>query len=355
MALACSTLADEVGLAQLLGGDVHADVDVAARGRQDRGRVAGCLLEDHVAERHHEAGLLGHPDEHVRRYVDPVGLPPGERLDPGDVARRGTHDGLVDQRQVAGRHGGTQRLDELEALQPGATDRAFVLDPLVLAAGLRFVHREVRVAEHALGRLAAVAERDADARRQRELVAGDVRTAGERREDPVAGLADLRRVHVLEEQRELVTAQAGDGVALPDAVLQPLGDVDQHRVAGGVPEAVVDRLEAVEVDEQQRDAGAAPPGDLQGVLDPVEQQAAVGEVGEQVVARQVGHVLGQPQPGERVGGDRDHRLEGLLVGGGRRPGAVLPRRDDPAVALAVAQLGADLVGAGRGRRGPPPA
>ena len=59
---------------------------------------------------------------------------------------------------------------------------------------------------------------------------------------------------------------------------QPLGDVDQHRVTGGVAEPVVDRLEAVEVDEQQRDAGAAPARHLQRVLDPVEEQAAVGQV-----------------------------------------------------------------------------
>ena len=93
------------------------------------------------------------------------------------------------------------------------------------------------------------------------------------------------------------------------------GDVDQHGVAGRVAEPVVDRLEAVEVDEEQRDPGAAAPRHLQRVLDPVEQQAAVGQVGQQVVAGEVGHVLGQPEPGEGVGGDGDDRLEGLLVGG----------------------------------------
>ena len=46
-------------------------------------------------------------------------------------------------------------------------------------------------------------------------------------EDPLAGGADLGRVHVLEQQRELVTAEPGDGVALPDAAAQPLGDVDR--------------------------------------------------------------------------------------------------------------------------------
>ena len=180
-----------------------------------------------------------------------------------------------------------------------------------------------------------------------ELVPGHLRAAGERLQDPVAGLVDLGRVHVLEQQRELVAAEPGDGVALPHTAGEPLGHVDQHRVAGGVAEAVVDRLEAVQVHEEQRDPGAAAPGHLQRVLDPVEQQSAVRQVGEEVVAGQVGHVLGQPEPGERVGGDRDHRLEGLLVGRRGRPGPVPGGRDDPAVALAVAQLGADLGGARR--------
>ena len=41
------------------------------------------------------------------------------------------------------------------------------------------------------------------------------------------------------------------------AELQPVGDRDQQPVADGVPEAVVHDLEAVEVEEQHRDALAA--------------------------------------------------------------------------------------------------
>ena len=167
-------------------------------------------------------------------------------------------------------------------------------------------------------------------------------------EDPLAGRADLGRVDVLEQQCELVTAEPCHRVALTHAAAESLGDVDQHGVAGRVTEAVVDGLEPVEVDEQQRDAGAAAPRHLQCVLDAVEQQAAVGKVREQVVAGEVGHVLGQPQPRERVRGDRDHRLECLLVGRGGGPRTVPGGRDDPAVALAVAQLSPDLVGAGWG-------
>ena len=74
-----------------------------------------------------------------------------------------------------------------------------------------------------------------------------------------------------------------------------------------------------------------------------------GQVGEQVVAGEVGHVLGEAEPREGVGGHRHHRLQRLLVGGRRGAGAVPRRGDDPPVPLAVAQLGADLVGARRRR------
>ena len=57
---------------------------------------------------------------------------------------------------------------------------------------------------------------------------------------------------VLEQHGELVAAEAGDGVAGSDR-LEALGDLDQERVAGIVPEAVVDQLEPVEVEEEHPD------------------------------------------------------------------------------------------------------
>ena len=56
-------------------------------------------------------------------------------------------------------------------------------------------------------------------------------------------------------------ASSGRGRALPrelgvDDDAQPVGDHDQQLVAAGMAEAVVDVLEAVEVDEQHRRPGA---------------------------------------------------------------------------------------------------
>ena len=54
------------------------------------------------------------------------------------------------------------------------------------------------------------------------------------------------------EHHVLVAREAGHGGALGHGVAQPLGDHHEHLVAGGVAERVVDVLEPVEVDEEQR-------------------------------------------------------------------------------------------------------
>ena len=57
---------------------------------------------------------------------------------------------------------------------------------------------------------------------------------------------------VLAQHRELVAAKAGDGVGRTEHVVQAAGHDSQELVAGLVTQPVVHRLEAVEVEEQQR-------------------------------------------------------------------------------------------------------
>ena len=62
----------------------------------------------------------------------------------------------------------------------------------------------------------------------------------------------------LDEDGELVAADAGDGVADAHAGAQPLADRHEQPVAGVVAEAVVHGLEVVEVDEEHRHGLVAP-------------------------------------------------------------------------------------------------
>ena len=55
----------------------------------------------------------------------------------------------------------------------------------------------------------------------------------------------------------------------------------------------------------------AAPGADHGLLDPVEEQRAVGQRGQRVVAGQAAHLVGEAEPGERLLAHRGERLEGL--------------------------------------------
>jgi hypothetical protein len=91
-----------------------------------------------------------------------------------------------------------------------------------------------------------------------------------------------------QQQVELVAAGAGQRLAEPLQLPQPVGHRDQQLVAEGVAEAVVDVLEAVEVEQPQR-APALVAG--RGQDEPFLEQPPVGKAGQGVVQRHVPHRL----------------------------------------------------------------
>ena len=106
-------------------------------------------------------------------------------------------------------------------------------------------------------------------------------------------LGDQRRLvrvgHAVEQDRELVAAEPGDGVRRPHGRLEPPRDRDQQPVSRLVAERVVDELEAVEVEEE--DGGRRLRGGALGTADrlveAVEEEHAVRQAGEGVVHRVV--------------------------------------------------------------------
>ncbi len=71
---------------------------------------------------------------------------------------------------------------------------------------------------------------------------------------PLGELVGLARLaEPAEQQRKFVAPEAGGHAAAAGHLDQPPADLDQQFVAGGVPVDVVDLLEVVEVDDQQRE------------------------------------------------------------------------------------------------------
>jgi hypothetical protein len=130
---------------------------------------------------------------------------------------------------------------------------------------------------------------------------------------------------VLEQHGELVAAEARRGVGRPRALREALGGGAQELVAGGVPDAVVDGLEAVEIDEEHAQLGLTAGRNVERVLQAVEEERAVGQPGEGVVegllhgldgarvgqreARVLGEGVEHPELGvvEAARGDGDER------------------------------------------------
>ena len=113
---------------------------------------------------------------------------------------------------------------------------------------------------------------DPDARRGDDVAAVDGDWLVERLEEPGRRRSGGLLGRLVDEDRELVAAQSGHGVAGPYAGQQPLGGGQQEQVARCVAERVVDGLEAVEVEEEYADAGRMAAGGRQRVLDAVAEQ-----------------------------------------------------------------------------------
>ena len=163
---------------------------------------------------------------------------------------------------------------------------AHEVDLVAGAHALGLVHRDVRALQQP-HRVAGVPgeQRDADAGVDVDADAADGEGVLERRAQPQPGGARRRLVAGLEDDRELVAAEARERVVVAQELLQARADLAQDLVAGVVAERVVELLEAVEVDQQQRELAVARGRGGDRRVQRVDEMAAVAEPGEVVGAR----------------------------------------------------------------------
>ena len=150
------------------------------------------------------------------------------------------------------------------------------------------VHRRVGVADQRLGpdRLVAggPADGDPDAGADEVLDAAHRVGLGEGRGDPVGDRDRLVLVgEAVDQDPELVAAETGDDVSRAQVRPQARGDRAQQFVAAMVADAVVDELEAVEVEEQDPDRSPGDGAALERDLERLDEAGPVGEAGERVV------------------------------------------------------------------------
>ena len=89
----------------------------------------------------------------------------------------------------------------------------------------------------------------------------------------------------LQHRDELVTAKPGERATAGDVWRQSLRDGDEELITGGMPDAVVDDLEPVEIEEEEGDFRSLRPA--QDGLEAVDAQPAVGQARQRVIEGEV--------------------------------------------------------------------
>ena len=170
---------------------------------------------------------------------------------------RKIHLGLVQDDELVALERAAQLALQHEPLDGRGIHVRYVKRPGIAAVLLGVVHRRIGVADqvdHVLGIVRA--DRDADARGQVDLLLIHVERAADLVEQRAGEGAEARTVvevrgQVIHEHRELIAGEPADHGLLAQHPRQPLTQDFQRAIAGGVPEGVVDVLEAVQVEIQE--------------------------------------------------------------------------------------------------------
>ena len=158
-------------------------------------------------------------------------------------------------------------------------------------AALQFgaIHRGVGIAGQGFQVLAVVGiESNANAHRHEAGLAVQF----ERGADGVADLVGdaegfVHVVHIMKQGQELVAPLAGEQVAGAQAAAHAARRFDQQGVTGCVAELVIDLLEVIQIEEQQRKAGLVTVGNQHAVVHLFHEHGPVCETGQRIVGGQV--------------------------------------------------------------------
>ena len=265
--------------------DGHGEVAGPVLAGRPLGELAAGLVQDERVDPGDQPMLLGEGDEIIRRHDPALWMAPAhQRLDADQRSVLQGEERLVQNEQL-------RALDRtaqlgLEAARQSTDALGGVEGPIAVPACLLgLVHHSVGVADQVVGFGEGIGrDDDPDAAGDREVPPIFHVGGTDPVNDAVADETDVIVVAQIPAQHdELVAAEAGDGVGFPGQERQPAPDLGEHLVAGFVPERVVDLLEVVQVDVQDRKATRLPFKASKSLGKPVHQGGPVREPGHRVV------------------------------------------------------------------------
>ena len=334
-----SSIDEEVPLlAEARAREVHEDLHVLPHLQEPEH-----LVDDPGVELREEPELLGRGKERARADErSGVVAEPEERLVVRGPARREAEDRLVGEDETPVAEGVLDPRGPDARLREGrGRDRGVDEDDPVPAPLLGRVEGRVGEGEERGGVEPAVDRDDADADPEVEAAAADLEAVlVDGPPEPLGHHAARLGRDPLEDEDELVAAEAGDLVARPAERPEEARELDEDGVARRVPERVVDDLEVVQVEEDER-PGRPAAGSRDDALEALLDRAAVPQVRERVVQGEVADpLLGLPPLGD-VLLHRDEVAD-RAVGPGDRRDRLLLDVDGPVLAAVVELAAPDV-------------
>ena len=253
----------ESGRGELTGRHVHGEQEgrLYQSGPRPCGGLRHGAVEHPRTQRLDQAGFLGERHER-RRHQQAVGtMPPAhQRLDADHTAAVESEGRLVVQRQLVVAQRSAQVVLAFEARDDPIVDVGLEHRCRPAPALLRLGERRVGLRQQLIDAFtfAGRSPGDADARRDVDLPTGD-------RERLRHGVRHALRHHLgrigrqalHDQDGELVASETGENVVAVEQVANPLRERTQQLIPDVVAIAVVDELEAIDVDQQHRDGTVA--------------------------------------------------------------------------------------------------
>ena len=151
------------------------------------------------------------------------------------------------------------------------------------------IERGIRIADQGLGVIAVVGiDGDAETGTKVQLLVIDLERRQEGVEDLLGDLGGvLGAVDAGQQEQEIIGAEPCHGIAPTHGADQTLADRAQDLIAAREPERIVDQLEAVEVEDHDREQLLAAPRPLDRLGQTVIEQQAVGQAGQRIVVGEV--------------------------------------------------------------------
>jgi hypothetical protein len=249
-----------------------------------------------------QSGFLGQFDEFTGHHQSVLWAQPAyQRLGPEHLAGFQGKLGLQVDPQLVALDGTSQVGLHLQTRQRGL--RQFLGEKFIgiAATFLGTVHGDIGILHQRLGVGAIIRkEADADAGADVEFLFDSHRRILQGIEDLFCDVRDGGRIDdVLDDDQKFVATESANGVRFSHQSAQAPRHLAEDAIADLVAEGIVDVLEAIEVDEQDGQSGLVAVGTLQGLVQSVAKQQAVGQAGQRVVVGLVIElIVGLPQFGD---------------------------------------------------------